>query len=917
MENTRIFAFIGGEFAPDLSQRVDLEKYSLGMSTIENFIVDFKGGIKSRPGFIYNGVAEAVSRSFSFPTGNNQSDIRVIFSPDAIHFMQDGLYLLGTSTTITNVADNILTVASHTFVAGELVYVEDTTLFPDTYRVTGVTGTTITVQLENGATPANNSVAGASPRISHLLALTTPYAAEDIPNIRYDFRLDHAEVTLNNFPPYTLATVGAGFTFAETDYTEVIDPPSITGFTPSDVGVGTAIFVVSAVDADGKESLPSYPATATLFENYTLVEGFLTVEWTAVPEAAFYRVYRSAVLNDVEIDRGRSVGLIGETRGTSFTDNNITADFTSQPRISQSPFDTESILTLNIISGGSGYDTDAVLTVTSGTGSGFIGYPIVVGGVIIGTRIIKGGTGYALSDPVSITSGGAGTGASIEIASLSPATGLNPSTTRMFQQRRYYAGFEETPITTYASKIGTEHDFSASDPLTDSDSYNITLDVNEAVPIQSMLVIDDSLLLFHSRGVERLFGPERKAVGALNRFVTTQSSYGSGSIEPVLINDNVVYVSFSGRSIFSAAYNLAKQSFTPVDRSLLAYHLFEKHKPVRTQWIDEPYKVFWVLREDGVLLSMTFLPEQEIYAWARHLTQGKIVDIVSIRDLDGEHLYATIRRIINGTVVYYHEKMHSRQMDRTEDYIGLDASISSSGEAIPESFSIQENEDGTAILTFVDAYTVGITVGATIRAGCGIYEVTQVTSSVIITALTIEPAMHREHYSNDIDVIEAGQGELWTPSSTFIGYGHLEGDTIKVLADGDVYEDLVVLNGQITLPNPATKAHGGRPYRCKAVTLPLETAQAESLGRRKNTAQLLAHLFESRGLYYGQTGTDLFEFKEGDYEDLGDTLSLKSGFYPLIPLGDYRYSQSITLQTEYPLPLSILGFVVSMEIEND
>ena len=44
------FAFIVGEVSPAFYGRLDLQKYPLGMAEVENFYVDYHGGLLNRGG---------------------------------------------------------------------------------------------------------------------------------------------------------------------------------------------------------------------------------------------------------------------------------------------------------------------------------------------------------------------------------------------------------------------------------------------------------------------------------------------------------------------------------------------------------------------------------------------------------------------------------------------------------------------------------------------------------------------------------------------------------------------------------------------------------------------------------------------------------------------------------------------------
>jgi hypothetical protein len=50
------------------------------------------------------------------------------------------------------------------------------------------------------------------------------------------------------------------------------------------------------------------------------------------------------------------------------------------------------------------------------------------------------------------------------------------------------------------------------------------------------------------------------------------------------------------------------------------------------------------VRDDGVLLSLTYLKEQEVYGWARHDTQGQVISIATIPEDREDAVYAVVRR---------------------------------------------------------------------------------------------------------------------------------------------------------------------------------------------------------------------------------------------------------------------------------
>ena len=81
------------------------------------------------------------------------------------------------------------------------------------------------------------------------------------------------------------------------------------------------------------------------------------------------------------------------------------------------------------------------------------------------------------------------------------------------------------------------------------------------------------------------------------------------------------------------------------------------------------------------------------------------------------------------------------------------------------------------------------------------------------------------------------------------GLGHLNGETVDVLADGKVFRGLSVASGQVTLPGGATAAKWqvGLAFQAQADTLELDVGGQDGsiIGRRKKVARLILSLLET------------------------------------------------------------------------
>jgi len=157
------------------------------------------------------------------------------------------------------------------------------------------------------------------------------------------------------------------------------------------------------------------------------------------------------------------------------------------------------------------------------------------------------------------------------------------------------------------------------------------------------------LVLFSTGGVQQLTGGSSGvnnplAVTPTSAVVVPQSYYGcSANVRPIPINYDLIYVHES--TVIDLSYNFFANIYTGSDISLLSSHLFDPHVIIDWAYQEIPFKVIWALRDDSVLLSLTYLKEQEVYGWARHDTfSGSIVAVASVREGTTDGVYFLVQR---------------------------------------------------------------------------------------------------------------------------------------------------------------------------------------------------------------------------------------------------------------------------------
>lgn len=220
---------------------------------------------------------------------------------------------------------------------------------------------------------------------------------------------------------------------------------------------------------------------------------------------------------------------------------------------------------------------------------------------------------------------------------LSPPVGVNPfaggnwpGVVGYFQERRFFGGSTANPETIWTSRSGNYTSFDVSNPLRDDDGITFTLAARQINTISHFIPLTD-MLIFTSGGGWRLNG-QNGAVTPSNFDLTPQTVPGCSGVEPIVIGNYVLFVEAKGSSVRELVYNLYANSYVSEDRSVYSNHLFAGHVIVAWAWAESPHKVLWLVREDGVLLSLTYLKEQDIYAWAEHAIRGQCLAVTVVSE---------------------------------------------------------------------------------------------------------------------------------------------------------------------------------------------------------------------------------------------------------------------------------------------
>lgn len=903
-------AFSGGVLSPRFFGRSDLQVFDLGLAECNNYFIDYRGGMTSRSGLAFcEFVPDATGGLFLHPfqLADNTSYVLVL-THQKMRVMLDSRYVTETAGSISSIVSGTVTTSGfHGLTTGDMVFITgvsglaDRTLFA---QVASATTFTLTNIHNAPVVPVDS---GAGGEVTTPVEFTTPWAGSELRGLRFSMS-DVGEMIFTHklYPPKKLAVTGIT-TFEFTDYTFGDRSETPTNLSASASGSGTAelAWTVTAITEKG-ESLAAPMAYLTGIVDYVSgTAGTVTFTWDPVPGALFYHIYRSLVFPTAGLITGsEEVGFLGKAFGPTFTDKNITVEFTQVPPQGFNPFANGAIEYITVTAPGTGYAIDDTVSVSGGTG--FVGQIIVDdSGGVAAVKVINGGEGYT-GGTVSF-SGGTGATATL---TTSPATGNYPVCSARFQQRSVFAATANFPMNLFGSKPGQPRNFDFSIPVVSDDSYTYTLDSSVFLPIRHLVATENGLLCFTRNAVFSLRGVNDNIVTANSARNGKQVVKGVSDLIPLEIENQIVYAEETGAAIHTLNYNLVSSTFETADISIHASHLFdEDNEIVAWAYNETPFRLVWGVQSSGRLVSLTYLEKEQVRAWATHSTQGQFIGCAGVQENFRDVTYFACERYINNKWVTTIERMPVREFTYDEDVLSLDCALEVPRTYPAARLEVTRLSDQVVELTASSSVFLLSDIGSIVRAGGGKLQIVGYTSGKKVRAQVLRPISRVvERLNIPLPFVE-GKWTLDPAISTVSGLWHLEGETVTANVDGFSYSGLVVTNGTVYLPSPGSRVQVGLPFFGFGETLPDYVNNNVVEQRKKKVVGIAVRAQNSRGLVVGKKGAKLEPLVEIPSTISGEPPKVREELELLYVASQWSENQQLRWEQTKPLPSTIFGLI--------
>lgn len=229
--------------------------------------------------------------------------------------------------------------------------------------------------------------------------------------------------------------------------------------------------------------------------------------------------------------------------------------------------------------------------------------------------------------------------------SFGNATGNYPMAVTYYEQRRWFGGTDNNPQGLYATNLGVDGVMYVTQPVQADSAILIRLAARQQDRIQHLVPLND-IIAFTAGGEWKITSADTGGITPMSIEAKPQGYAGSSMVQPVVTANSVIFVQAQGARIRELAYSNDARSYVTNDLTIFAPHLFDGHTILDMAYVRAPYPTLWVLRDDGVLLSLTHMPEQEVYGWAQHETAGTVESICVVAEDNQDVLYLVVRRMM-------------------------------------------------------------------------------------------------------------------------------------------------------------------------------------------------------------------------------------------------------------------------------
>ena len=500
-----------------------------------------------------------------------------------------------------------------------------------------------------------------------------------------------------------------------------------------------------------------------------------------------------------------------------------------------------------------------------------------------------------------------------QLGSWSATTGY-PRTVSFFEQRLVFGGSTYYPQTIWASQSGLYENFDAGDGSA-ADGFIYTIAANKVNVIRWLAPARD-LIVGTAGGEFKVGKPAGEPLQPDNVQITQQTTYGGYTTQPIQIGNSILFLQRQRKKIREFSYRFEDDAYLAPDMTLLADHITGTGI-IDVDYAQEPFSIYWAVRDDGTLLALTYQREEDVVAWSRNILGGSykltfngasgVTDYLNDANFNG-FITITAHGLSTGDEIVYSAgggtKIAGLEEGQTYFIYKIDA------DKLELASTYKQAIDRT-ILQIADGVGAShtLTAIAQVKSVSSISKASENQTWVITRRRINENIVQYVEYLDPTLNMDSTLSALVNDGTTVVtGLNHLEGESVQVLVGDAVFPNQTVTGGSITVTLPSKASFKsieiGLGYASKIKTLRVEAGSqaGTAQGRKKRYNEVMVRLLKTVGI---KINGDQLPFRTSS-TPMGQNIAEFTGDKRVINLGWDRDGQIEILQ-EQPLPMTVLG----------
>lgn len=509
-----------------------------------------------------------------------------------------------------------------------------------------------------------------------------------------------------------------------------------------------------------------------------------------------------------------------------------------------------------------------------------------------------------------------------------------PAVVSAYQQRLCLANTVNEPQSVWMSTQGVYTSFMTVIPLVDNQSIKFVIAGTHRQYVRAL--VDLGKLIVHTSNNE--YVAQGNQFGAVTPTATTlvvQGSAGCAAVPPVTIGNSDVFLQQGATRLNDLQYDVRTFAYGGKDLTKIATDLFRGRTIVAMAWQRLPHSIVWCVLDNGTMAGLTYVRDDDMWAWHLHtFTNGAVENVCVVPEGASSTLYLLIRRTVSGATKRYIERLAARDLIDTTfftDAVFADCSLTYDG-----------RNTGSRTMTLTTSAGWTTTDLLTITASSSYFSPSDVGNNIVIQQIDSTTGQVADFvtvkilaYTSGFQVNGQPLGTVsaWAQNApttswgkavkSFSGIDHLEGQSLAVLADGNVVASplkpnlpvVTVTGGAFTLTEPAMVVTAGLPIQMDVETLPVENAQGETiLNKRIAVREATPVFYRSRDGLYGQDAQHLNAWKQPKSSAPGYPDDAVTGPYRVPINGAPQRTGQVHIRHVDPVPWSISAIIVTGEI---